>query len=473
MQLRYYQKNTIDKLREKLQIGLKRLIMCAPTGAGKTVMFSFMLRSALNKNKKCMVLTHRTELLTQSNGVLSALNCEVVNLDAKLKKVPKNANMYVAMTQTLSRRLRNDDYKQILSELDLLIIDESHLQNFNSVFPYLNENTIVIGATATPLRTSNQSSLDEFYQDIVEEVTIGRLISDGYLAKPNTYGIKLNLDAVKIKGGEYDADSLGDFLTRNKVFDGVYENYTRLTPNKKAIIFAPNIESSRKLVRELSERGLPIKHLDGGTPSGERSDTLTWFKSTPNALLSNVGILTAGFDEPTIEVVILYRATKSLSLFLQMVGRGSRVTESKSEFTILDFGNNVYTHGFWESDREWSLKKSEKSDGVAPVKNCPNCSAILPASLQVCEYCGTELPKSVRELEEAKRIELEKITASDVSRFVQMRNFEKLEDYALFKGYKKNWVHFRVKYEDLEAYAQYRGFDRFWLDRIKKLRNYK
>jgi superfamily II DNA or RNA helicase len=337
----------------------------------------------------------------------------------------------------------------------------------------LNAETVVIGATATPTRTGNQVSLDEFYTDLVEEVRISELIAQGYLAKPNTYGIKLNLDAVKIKGGEYDADSLGDFLTRNKVFEGVYENYSRLTPNKKAIIFAPNIESSRKLVRELAERGLPIKHLDGETPSAERSDTLNWFKSTPNALLSNVGILTAGFDEPTIEVVILYRATKSLSLFLQMVGRGSRTTATKSEFTILDFGNNVYTHGFWESDREWSLKKAEKSEGIAPVKNCPNCSAILPASLQVCEYCGTELPKTQRELEEALNVELSKITAQDVARFIQIRDFDKLEEFAHFKGYKKSWVHFRIKYEDIEAYAQHKGFNPAWVRRIKELRNYK
>ena len=473
MNLRPYQQKTIQSLRQSLSNGNKRVIMCAPTGSGKTVMFSFMLQSALQRGKKCMVLTHRTELLTQSNGVLTALNCEVVNLDAKLKKVPQNANMYVAMTQTLSRRLKSETYRALLSSLDLLIIDESHLQSFNSILPYLNAETVVIGATATPTRTGNQVSLDEFYTDIVEEVRISELVNDGYLAKPNTYGIKLNLDAVKIKGGEYDADSLGDFLTRNKVFEGVYENYTRLTPNKKAIIFSPNIESSKKLVRELEQRGLPIKHLDGNTPALERAENLTWFKSTPNALLSNVGILTAGFDEPTIEVVILYRATKSLSLFLQMVGRGSRTTPTKSEFTILDFGNNVYTHGFWESDREWSLKKAEKSDGVAPVKNCPNCSAILPASLQICEYCGTELPKTQREIEEALNVELSKITVQDVARFIQIRNFDKLEEFAHFKGYKRSWVHFRIKYEDIEAYAQHKGFNPAWVDRIKTLRGYK
>jgi len=470
--LRPYQENTINAIRNLLIVGSKRVIMCAPTGSGKTVMFSFMLQRAIDKGKKCMVLTHRTELLTQAGGTLNGLGCEVVNLDAKAKIIPE-AQMYVAMTQTLIRRVKNESYAQLLSSLDLLIIDESHLQSFNSLFPYLNPDTIVIGATATPTRSGNQTSLDEFYTSIVEEVTISDLIKDGYLSKPNYYGLKLDLTPVKVKGGDYDGDSLGDFLTRNKVFEGVYENYTRLTPNKKALIFAPNVESSKTLVTNLSARGLPIKHLDGNTPISERAQILNWFESTPNALLSNVGILTAGYDHALIEVVILYRATKSLPLYLQMVGRGSRTAEGKNEFTILDFGNNIYTHNFWHIDRVWSLEKEVKDKGVAPVKDCPNCGAILPASLQVCDYCGAELPKTAQELREALEIELSKITAEDVARYFKLQSFDKLEQYAEFKGYKRSWIHYKIPYADLEAYAEYKGYNPAWVNRIKTLRNFK
>jgi len=471
-QLRPYQEKTVLKVREEFAKGNKKVIMCAPTGAGKTVMFSFILKTALQRGKKCMVLTHRTELLTQAGGTLSDLGCDIVNLDAKAKTI-QDAQLYVAMTQTLIRRVKNSQYAQLLDSLDLLIIDESHLQSFNSILPYLNPNTYVIGATATPTRSGNQTSLDEFYNALVEEVTISELVNSGYLAKPNYYGLKLDLKSVKVKGGDYDNDSLGDFLTKNKVFEGVYENYTRLTPNKKALIFAPNVESSKTLVVKLSGLGLPIKHLDGETPTKQRVEILNWFETTSNAMLSNVGILTAGYDHALIEVVILYRATKSLPLYLQMVGRGSRTADRKKEFTILDFGNNIYTHNFWHIDREWSLQKEEKDKGIAPVKDCPSCGAILPASLQICEYCGAELPKSAQELREALEIELSQITSEDVAHYFKLQSFDKLELFAEYKGYKKSWIHYKLPYNDLEAYAQYKSYNPAWINRIKTLRNFR
>jgi len=470
--LRPYQEKTVFKVRDEFSKGNNKVIMCAPTGSGKTVMFSFILKRAIDRGKKCMVLTHRTELLTQAGGTLNDLGCDIVNLDAKAKNIPES-NLYVAMTQTLIRRVKNDAYTQLLQELDLLIIDESHLQSFNSILPYLNPKTFVIGATATPTRSGNQTSLDEFYNSLVEEVTISELVNAGYLAKPNYYGLKLDLKSVKVKGGDYDNDSLGDFLTRNKVFEGVYENYVRLTPNKKALIFAPNVESSKTLVTKLSQFGLPIKHLDGETPIKERAEILNWFETTPNSMLSNVGILTAGYDHALIEVVILYRATKSLPLYLQMVGRGSRTSTNKTKFTILDFGNNIYTHNFWHIDREWSLQKEVKEKGIAPVKDCPNCGAILPASLQICEYCGAELPKTAQEIRESLEIELSQITAEDVAHFFKLQSFDKLERYAEFKGYKRTWIHYKLPYNDLEAYAQYKGYNPIWVNRIKTLRNFR
>jgi superfamily II DNA or RNA helicase len=472
MNLRDYQNRTISKLRQQIISGVKKLIMCSPTGSGKTVMFSFMLKSAIGRGKKCMVLTHRTELLLQAGGILSGIGCEVVNLDAKMKTI-KDSNLYVAMAQTLTRRLKNKNYQELIGRLDLIIIDESHLQSFNSIMPYINENTIIIGATATPLRTGNQISLNEFYQHIVEEVTISYLIENGFLAKPNYYGFKVDLKDIKIKGGDYDSESLGDFMSKNKIFDGVYENYTKITPNKKALIFSPNVASSKRLVSELQNKGLKIKHLDGETPEKERKEILQWFKNTPGSLLSNVGVLTAGYDEPSIEVVILYRATKSLSLYLQMVGRGSRVTETKNEFTILDFGNNIYTHDFWHIDREWSLQKAVKEKGLAPVKNCKNCNAIIPAQQKVCKYCGQKQPETEKEKKERLLIELQKITPNDVEKYIEIQNFEKLEAYADFKGYKKSWVSYRIPIEKLNAYAEYKNYNKMWVQLIKSRRNEK
>lgn len=471
--LRPYQQKTIDKLREFMALGLYRLIMCSATGSGKTIMFSFMISKAIEKDKKCLILTHRTELLTQAGGTLESFNLKATILNPKNKNFDFTKTLYVAMTKTVLSRISkpstSEKYKQWLNSFDLIIIDESHLQDFNSLFEYINPKTFVIGATATPERKGNQTCLSEFYQGLVNEITIPELIELGYLSKPNSFGVTIDLSGIKTKAGDYDNDMVGDMFEKMKLYEGVYDNYQRLTPNKKAIIFAPNVKSSLKLVDELSKKGLPIKHIDGTTQEQLRKDILKWFKSTPNALISNVGILTAGFDEVSIETVILYRATKSLPLFLQMCGRGSRVSDTKKEFTILDFGNNIQRHGFWEDNREWSLVKKPKQKGIAPVKDC-KCGALLRLNLRVCPYCGYVflLPKEKETIE----IVLEKLKRSDIELYKQYQKFIKLENKAKEKGYKPQWALYQLKtIKDFTDYEKYKGYKYGWAQFQIKQRN--
>ena len=355
IKLRPYQEKTINSLRQSMINGNKRLILCLPTGGGKTVVFSYMISRALEKGNKCLILTHRTELLTQAGGTLSnfGLTPEIVN--PKNKKLDLNKSLYVAMTKTVLSRIEN--LKDWLKTFDLIIIDESHLQDFNNLFEFLPD-CFVIGATATPERKGNQLALNSFYQDLINEVSISDLIKAGYLAQPRSFGVQIDLKGIKTKSGDYDNNQVGEMFDKMQLYEGVYNNLQRYAKNKKKIIFSSNIKSSLTLVEKLNKNGLNAKHIDA--TSKDREALIKWFKNTPDAILSNVGILTAGFDEPTIECVVLYRATKSLPLFLQMVGRGSRVTENKKEFIILDFGNNIQRHGFWEDTREWSLKKKAK-----------------------------------------------------------------------------------------------------------------
>jgi len=463
-ELRLYQNKTIQSLRQKMSIGLKRIIMCLTTGGGKTVIFCYMISKALEKNKRCLILTHRTELLTQAGGTLSQFNLNPTIVNPKNNKLDFTKLLYVAMTKTVLSRINKDGYKDWLKSFDLIIIDESHLQDFNSLFEYIDlDKTYVIGATATPERKGNQTALDEFYQDIVNEITITELIELGYLAKPNSFGVSIDLSKIKTKAGDYDSEMLGTLYNETKLYNGVFENYQRLTPNKKAIIFSPSIKASLKLVEELTIKGLNIKHIDGNTPSTERKSILEWFKDTPNALLSNVGILTAGFDEATIEVVILYRATKSLPLFLQMVGRGSRTTETKKEFTILDFGNNITRHGFWEQEREWSLKKKEKVKGIAPVKDC-KCGALLRLSLMKCPYCGFDFPPP--KVKETIKVVLERLEKEDFRLFKQYERFIAIEKIQNEKGYKLGWVFHKLKtIEDFKDFEKYKNYKYGWAKR--------
>jgi superfamily II DNA or RNA helicase len=457
IQLRPYQQKIITQLRLKFSQGLTRLIMCAPTGSGKTVMFSYMVSKALQKDKRCLILTHRTELLTQTGGTLQQFGLNPIVINPKAKKIDKGS-LYVAMTKTVLARIKTDEYKNWLQSFDLIIIDESHLQEFNNLFEYFNPNTYVIGATATPERKGNQIALDEHYQDIVNEITITELIDLGYLAKPNSYGVNIDLSKIKTKGGDYDNEMLGDYYNKTELYNGVFDNYVRLTENKKAIIFAPSIKASEKLVTELQLKGLPIEHIDAN--SSNRKELIEWFKNTPNAILSNVGILTAGFDENSIEVVILYRATKSLPLFLQMVGRGSRTNKNKSEFTILDFGNNIQRHGFWEDERTWSIKKKEKVKGLAPVKNC-KCGAILRLSLMTCPYCNYIFPQP--KVKEKIEVILEQLKKDDIELYKQYLKFIKLEKRADDKGFKKGWVIYQLKtIKDFTDYERFKNYKKGW-----------
>jgi superfamily II DNA or RNA helicase len=465
IQLRKYQNESISALRKNIIAGIKKMILCAPTGSGKTIMFTYMVARALEKGKRCLIITDRTELLTQAGGALEKFGIKPVEIKPNKKLKSLNGVIYVGMAQTLKRRIKDEMYVTFLSDLDLIIFDEAHKQEFNDIMPYISEKTIVIGATATPYREGNQISLDEFYKDIVEVTTIGELIDLGFLSKPHTYGVKVDLSTVKTKGGEYDQEQVAKVYDEVKMYHGVYENYTRLTPNKKGIIFASNVASSIQLVNEFKERGLPIEHIDGTTSPAERKRILQWFEKTPNALISNVGILNAGFDDPNIEVVILYRATKSISLFLQMCGRGSRVTENKKDFTILDFGNNVQRHGFWEQERQWNLKKKKKREGVAPVKDCPECGAIVPAPVMVCSECNHTFEKTEKEKDAELIVELSKLTYQQIKDEIKTADFKKLEQIALAKGYKRSWIFYHLKTEDdLIKYATYKGYHRKWVD---------
>ncbi len=465
--LRPYQNIAVQALRQNIASGNRHLVLCAPTGAGKTVMFSYMVSGAIQKDKRCLIITHRFELLTQAGGTLSNFGITPVQIKAG-RKIPNLMNklVCVGMAQTLKRRAEEPEYKEYLANLDVVIIDEAHTQDAEKLLPYFGPQTVVIGATATPHREPKQTQLDDFYHNIVEVTTVPELIEQGFLAKPMTYGVKVDLSDIKTKGGDFDFEQLGAKFNEVKLYNGVYENYQNITPNQKAIIFSANVDSSKTLVASFKAKGLPIEHIDGNTPDAERKRILNWFKSTPNALISNVGILNAGFDDPAIQVVILYRATKSLPLYLQICGRGSRTTADKSTFTILDFGNNVTRHGFWEENREWSLRNKKKpKEGAAPVKECPDCSAMLHTSVRDCQYCGYHFEPTQEEEREAIIVELQRMTYAEVQQEAQNADFSRLETIAIARGFKKGWIYHQLKtIADLEAYARYKSYDKRWVE---------
>lgn len=405
IQLYEYQKKYIKGLRECMKQGKKRLVLCAPTGAGKTVMFSYMISEHLKKGGRVLLFTHRSELLNQAGGTFEHFGLKPEFITAG-SNPDLSSSLHIAMIETFNRR--KDDLTLFLNNKTLIVFDEAHLQVFTKIMPYIKKNQYVIGATATPYRPPKQIQMSDFYEDIVQEMDTQDVIDLGKLCMAKTYGVKIDMSGMKKTANDYDTSS---YYEENKTFIGVVKNWENISKNEKTILFSSNIKSSKDVCQEFVKKGYNAKHIDGSISKHERAKILKWFKITDNAILCNCGILTAGFDQPDIKTVILYRATTSLPLFLQMCGRGSRIAENKKHFNILDFGNNVGRLGFWEDRREWKLeykKKSDKED-VAPIKECPKCDAINYASATNCIECNFEFPKKEKTQEEVILEELNKV----------------------------------------------------------------
>ena len=465
IQLRPYQQKAIEEARKKILSGKKRFVFCSPTGSGKTFTFSFIVKSAVSRGKKVLILTHRLELMTQAGGSLNRLGIDITNIEAGKNHIYFNKSLYAAMIETISRRMEKEQYQSFVRSLDMIIIDECHIGSFDKFFKHISPECVVIGFTATPHREGNQLCMSEMYDDIVEVISIPELIEQGYLAQPNSYGVNVDLSKVKMKGKDYDAEEMGNYYSSQKVWAGVIENYNRICPKTKALVFCPSISSSKLMRDELINAGLNAKHLDGETPTQERKSILRWFKETPDAILCNVGVLTTGFDEPSVETIILYRATKSLPLFLQMVGRGSRVIPSvKEKFTILDFGNNIKEHGFWEDDRIWKLKKKEKKKkGAASAKECKGCGALLAPAVRLCKFCGYEFEAKV-EKQEQKVAELERLDYYKARKVASVSSLEEKVRMAKEGLIKPAWVlHNLNDRKEAELFVKMMGYKPGWL----------
>ena len=211
-----------------------------------------------------------------------------------------------------------------------------------------------LGVTATPLSSNIKLPMYQIYNDLMMGKNIKDLIDKGYLAKPETYVYDVGLSSLKIGiNGDYTIKSSDALYTSDSMQHKLLTAYENHCLNKKTLIFNNGIKTSLYVFELFKEKKYPIKHLDNTTSAEERRLILQWFKETPNAILTSVSILTTGFDEPSVECVMLNRATRSITLYFQMIGRASRKLPHKDEFKIIDLGNNVVRFGPWTSFVDW------------------------------------------------------------------------------------------------------------------------
>lgn len=325
-----------------------------PTGGGKTVIFSEITRRYVKSTgKKVLILTHRIELCKQTSRMLTEFNVDNMIIDSKVKSVADGNDYmaFVAMVETLNNRLQEE--KITLNNIGLVIVDEAHYNSFRKLFKYF-ETVNILGVTATPLSSSIKLPMNENYEELVIGESISSLVNAGYLSRATTYSYNVSLDTLKVGiNGDYTVKSSEQLYGNYMMQEKLVRAYEEKSKGKKTLIFNNGIATSFGVYDTFKAAGYEIQHLDHHVGEQERREILQWFKHTPDAILTSVGILTTGFDEPTVDTIILNRATRSLALYHQMIGRGSRVTQTKKRFSVIDLGNNLHRFGLWDSPVDW------------------------------------------------------------------------------------------------------------------------
>jgi superfamily II DNA or RNA helicase len=351
-----YQKGDIDAIFDRMENTPSNyhLLYQLPTGGGKTVIFSEIVRRYLrDHNKKALVLTHRIELCKQTSKMLTGFDVKNKIINSKVKELPdqNDYSCFVAMVETLKNRI--NDEKLHLDDIGLVIIDEAHYNSFRKLLSSFT-NAFILGVTATPLSSNIKLPMNENYSQLIVGDTIANLVDNGFLAKATTYSYDVGLSSLKVGiNGDYTVKSSDDLYSNMVMQEKLLHAYTEKSLGKKTLIFNNGINTSLYVYETFKNAGYSIRHLDNTATTEDRKEILKWFKITPDAILTSVGILTTGFDEPTVESIILNRATKSLTLYYQMIGRGSRKLPSKDNFTVIDLGNNAARFGLWSDPVNW------------------------------------------------------------------------------------------------------------------------
>lgn len=331
------------------------LLFQLPTGGGKTIIFSEIAKRYISKfGRKVLILTHRIELGKQTSNVLTQAGITNKVITSDVKQLPQQSHYqsFIALVETLNNRLQEND--QFIEDIGLVIVDEAHNNSFRKIFHYFNDVNI-LGVTATPLSSNKKLPLYQTYASLIVGESISSLIEQGYLCEGQTYSFDVNLSSLRIgNNGEFTVGSHELLYTQAMMQGKLLEAYEEMSIGKKTLIFNAGILTSRAVYETFKAKGYPIRHLDSTFSDKDRVDVLDWFRKTKDGILTSVSILTTGFDEPEVESIILNRATKSLTLYHQMIGRGSRVLPNKKQFDIIDLGNNSRRFNLWQYPIDWN-----------------------------------------------------------------------------------------------------------------------
>jgi superfamily II DNA or RNA helicase len=409
VKLRDYEARAVHVL-PGLLTAKRRVLLVGPTGSGKTVVAAHVMLEM--RGKRVLWLAHRWELIDQARNQLIAsgvAESEIRVFTGIEKSGEDDAWITVASVDMFHRHE--------VPPFDLAVVDEAHRTVAASYQKILasNPKAMVLGLTATPWRLDGKG-LGDVYAHLHVMAGPTELIVDGHIAQPRTYGIPKAKAREIVRGlasarGDFCTAPLAAAMMKRKLMGDVVEETERLAPGAPTLVFAVNREHGKALAIRFHRSGRSTAYLDGVTSNGERRRTLAGLSSGALDIIVNVDVLSEGFDCPPVKCIALARPTKSLTRFLQQVGRASRPFNGKKP-VILDHAGNCWRFGLPESEREWSLNNEAHGAGEPPMRHCGACGAMNPLKATECIECGAELPLTrfeTSEIEEEK-VRLRRLT---------------------------------------------------------------
>lgn len=381
MELRDYQVECQNAIKDKYQAGINRQLVALPTGTGKTVIFA-NLPQVLGI-RKMIVLAHREELLDQAKDKIQAAN---PHLNVEIEQADRHANpmmtdVLIASVATLGRkdspRIRRFDP----DGWPLIICDEAHhsvAQSYTNIFEYFrifqDDSKLLVGVTATP-RRGDKVGLNAVYQEIVYSKDILGMIQAGWLCPIRAYRIKTNADltGVKVVRGDFVESELSEAVNttdRNELAVDAYKTHCN---NRRALVFCVDTKHTRDMAQAFRQRGIDCGIVLGDTPPDERAETLQALADGQIKVVANCMVLTEGYDLPTLSAIIMARPTKSGLLYTQCIGRGTRIHPEKDNLIVIDLTDNSRNHQLvtlptlFGLPAEFELKGRSVSDTVDEI----------------------------------------------------------------------------------------------------------
>ena len=433
IELRQYQKDYLNKL-VKILKSKNSCILTLPTGAGKTVMMTEWAAKMAKQGKRTLIIVDREELVFQTDENLQDVSIMKAGYDKLYKP---EALIHIVMLQTAYSR------QKVLMDLDFdyIFFDEVHQYYDGLMFKAITEafpNAKVIGVSATPI--DNKGYLLPGFDECINDLQLQDLIDMGFLVKPNYYSLSnysIDLSKIKITNGDFNIEELDNMMINFERLDKIYSEWLKIAENRKTIAFCSSIKQAEATCNYFKERGVACACLH--SKINNREEVLTALKIGAVKIVFNVGILVAGFNEPSVDCIMFLNPTKILRRYIQQAGRGLRLFEGKSDCLMLDFAGLTSIHGFCNDLRFYIPAPPEAE---YKYKECPECGNILPKHIKKCDVCGYEFTteemitvskpkkKEIERLEKA--MNLQKELKKNIYELVKEQNYKNGYAYYLF-----------------------------------------